>query len=40
MKKDCPMLKDKPKKFKKKKARYVGWYESEPSKSKNEEKRG
>ena len=38
VKKDCPILKDKPKKFKKKKALYVGWDESEPSNSENEER--
>ena len=39
IKKDCPSLKGKAKKFfKKKKTLYMGWDESEPSDSKNEEK--
>ena len=40
IKKDCPILKDKSKKSKKKKALYVGWDESEPSDSKDEKTTG
>ena len=38
IKKYCSNLKDKPTKFKKKKTLYVGWDESKPSDSQNEEK--
>jgi len=38
IKKDYPNLKEKTKKFFKKKALYIGWDESEPSDSENEEK--